>query len=498
MIPDSPFSRGFIYASAVVQTAVAPFSFIYYVYYFATEQKLFTLHSSVDTFIHYWLGCELMFYVFFQITRNRMQRILPSVAPNAKERSDLYSVCLANIDDAETWLPDWFTLSHDPASHPRFDDIGRDNVAEWLSWAFFSLPLEQVLQDDISTEELNFMIDRFEQEFHIQFDHGYNEDIVAYRINLDPVHAYHRPLAFYTLIMFLTALFGFVCQFFWGMKKFGPETRSTIWNLMDSQSYETAATVDGDGSAPQKVSYWFRDGDRAKKPVVFIHGIGAGLMCYVSFVHKLLALDAPIFCIELPFVSMHCVEDVPTMQETIRDLQNMLHRHDFEDAVFVAHSLGTAVTSWVVKYMPQSVAGVVFLDPICFMLHYKDVCSNFVYRTPKTAAQGLVKYFASTELYISYYISRHFHWFQTALYVAPTVTHHNHSYTSSIKMPDNTKVFLSEKDNIIDSNRVDTYLSHHGIDATVMKGLDHASFLFYPSWQNEMLASVNNFICQKA
>jgi hypothetical protein len=255
-----------------------------------------------------------------------------------------------------------------------------------LSWAFFSLPLENVLQDDILTEELNFMIDRFEQEFHIQFNTGYNEDVVAYRINLDPVHAYHRPLAFYTLIMFLTTLFGFACQFFWGMKKYGPETRSTIWNLMDSQPYETSA-VSSDGGAPEKVSYWYRDGDRSKKPIVFIHGIGAGLMCYVSFVHKLLTLDAPIFCIELPFVSMHCVEDVPTMQETIRDLQNMLHRHDFQNAVFVAHSLGTAVTSWVVKYMPQNVAGVIFLDPICFMLHYKDVCSNFVYRTPTTAAQ---------------------------------------------------------------------------------------------------------------
>lgn len=65
-------------------------------------------------------------------------------------------------------------------------------------------------------------------------------------------------------------------------------------------------------------------------------------------------------------------------------------------------------------------------------------------------------------------------------------------------MPENTKVFLSEKDNIIDSNRVDTYLNHHGIDATVMKGLDHASFLFHPSWQNEMLASINKFVCQKA
>jgi hypothetical protein len=131
MIPDTKIIRGLIYTSAVLQTAVAPFAFFYYIYYITSEQKLFSIHSSVDTFIHYWLGCELMFYVYFQITRSRMQRILPSVAPSAKERSDLYSVCLANIDQAETWLPDWFMLAHDASLHPQFEDIGRDNVAEW-------------------------------------------------------------------------------------------------------------------------------------------------------------------------------------------------------------------------------------------------------------------------------------------------------------------------------------------------------------------------------
>jgi hypothetical protein len=60
-------------------------------------------------------------------------------------------------------------------------------------------------------------------------------------------------------------------------------------------------------------------------------------------------------------------------------------------------------------------------------------------------------------------------------------------------MPKNTKVFLSEKDNIIDSMRVDTYLNHHGVDCTIMKGLDHASFLFYPSWQNEILEAIDQF-----
>lgn len=129
MIPDSKFTRGLIYSCAVIQTAVAPFAFFYYIYYLATDQKLFTLHSSLDTFIHYWLGCELMFYVFFQITSNRMQRILPSVAPTAKDRKDIYLLCLANIDDAESWLPGWF-MNHQQQP-PQFHEIYRDNLAEW-------------------------------------------------------------------------------------------------------------------------------------------------------------------------------------------------------------------------------------------------------------------------------------------------------------------------------------------------------------------------------
>lgn len=238
-----------------------------------------------------------------------------------------------------------------------------------LSWAFFSLPLEDVSQDDTLFEELNMMIDNFELEFHIQLPSGYNEDLRACRLNLDPVHAYHRPLAFYTAIICLTTSFDFLLQFFWGMKKHGPETRSSIWNIMEPEQQQTTYGND----SLEKVSYWFREGDRTKKPIVFIHGIGAGLMCYITFVAKLMTVDAPIFFIELPHVAMHCIEDVPTMQETIRDLQQMLNRHQFDDAVFVAHSLGTAVTSWVVKHIPQTVAGIILLDPICFMLHYKDV-----------------------------------------------------------------------------------------------------------------------------
>lgn len=64
-------------------------------------------------------------------------------------------------------------------------------------------------------------------------------------------------------------------------------------------------------------------------------------------------------------------------------------------------------------------------------------------------------------------------------------------------MPENTKVFLSEKDNIVDSLRVDTYLNHHGINSIVMKGLDHALFLLYPSWQNQIVETAHEYASQK-
>jgi pimeloyl-ACP methyl ester carboxylesterase len=70
---------------------------------------------------------------------------------------------------------------------------------------------------------------------------------------------------------------------------------------------------------------------------------------------------------------MHCVEEIPTMQETVNDIRNMLHRHEFDSVVFVGHSLGTSIISWATKFLSENVAGVVFIDPICFMLHYKDV-----------------------------------------------------------------------------------------------------------------------------
>src|SRR3954451_20248527 len=54
-----------------------------------------------------------------------------------------------------------------------------------------------------------------------------------------------------------------------------------------------------------------------KSAIVLIPGISDGLWCYVLLIRQLLRQeeDREIFIVELPYVSMRIVEDVPTMLE---------------------------------------------------------------------------------------------------------------------------------------------------------------------------------------
>ncbi|KAI8332868.1 Alpha/Beta hydrolase protein [Chlamydoabsidia padenii] len=487
MIPDHTLSRLIVRTLALCQAAITPYG----------DHGAYYLLTAI---LHFWLAAEMVFYVFFHVTQRRMQYATSLNTLTHEDRKVLVSHCIANIDDAQEWLCGWFYKDGpgQSSSRPEFEEIYMDNVIEWLSWAFFTSPMEDIMQNQDYLKEIHWMISEFQNKFQAPVTEGYNQQVHARRLNLDPIKAHHRPLLVYMVIQLANLFYGkAILQYGYGMKKYD-------------------LTHDG----KKRISYWLRDGDRNKKPIVFIHGIGAGLMCYTPFLHRLVQLDAPIFCIELPFIAMRCVEDVFTMQEIGHDIHHMLHHHHCQNAVFVAHSLGTAVASWILQHLPTIVDSVILLDPICFMLHYDDICTNFVYRIPKTASESLVKYFVSTELYISHYISRHFHWFQCALYVtdqrnsgqrsslkkkdmlpvspppSPTPTSRLTAIASetAITLPHQTKVFLSERDNIVNSPRVNAYLSNHGVNTELMSGLDHASFLIYPSWQQHIISTISDYI----
>lgn len=130
MIHDGFAVRNIIYMIAVMQTAIAPLAFVYHIYYLTTAQPLFSTHIPIiDSLLDIWLKLELIFYIYFQVTWNRMQSLLPPVKPGVKARRHLFHNTINNISDIDDWITGWFLK---PNGHPPcLQEIRRENLAEW-------------------------------------------------------------------------------------------------------------------------------------------------------------------------------------------------------------------------------------------------------------------------------------------------------------------------------------------------------------------------------
>ncbi|ORY03200.1 alpha/beta-hydrolase [Basidiobolus meristosporus CBS 931.73] len=369
-------------------------------------------------------------------------------------------------------------------------DIYRENLVAWLSWVFFTTSFETLAKDPEIVQELNEMVYLIEAEKGIKFPPGYNPKAKCIRLNIDPVNAIHRPLIFYTCVFAVDFTSKFLLSFL-GFRNFTKDEskQASFWS--ESLEFDLKAEFGGKKYA---LPYWYYDPAKSwfglssrqrstkAKPIVFIHGIGAGLGCYLMFIWKLIKLGQPVFLVELPYVSMRFIEEAPSMEELGREIEMMLEAHGFNNACFVGHSLGTIVVSWMVNHHSKRVKSAFFIDPICFLLFYPSVAYNFVYRVPKTAREHFLHFYASKELFISNFISRYFVWFHSLL------------LTDRVSIPKKTFVYLSENDLLVPTKAVAQYLNDTNVHCRVFSGLDHASFLFSPKEENEIVENIRRCV----
>lgn len=480
--------------------------------YSRLSSKFYNLSPLFQRLIIFWSALELAFYFYFVYTRQRLQATSkPAKSLTQRERSSLFWNCVQTINDIESWSEGWFYYKKDH-SHPQFKEIQRENMALWFAWAFWHEHLDIVRQTQAWADEIEWMLSSAETWFSLEFPPGLNADLQCIRLSLDPVQAYHRPLVLYVGVYVLTAVFNTVLlQWAWGFQHNDCSAAGIVWggvlsHVHDAVEYmkasllplsTTKSNTTTTTASPKRISYYYKNTTSttsAATPLVFVHGIGAGLVCYAEFVHQLSRqMNRPIFLVELPYVAMHMVDDVPSATETVSEITAMLNTFGYTKAVYISHSLGTGVSSWIMNMAPHTVAGLVMIDPICFLLHYHHVAFNFVHRIPSTLFEHLLHFMASRELYISNYISRHFQWFETIYFSQPG----NCSQAPCVPAPldmkgplANATVFLSEKDSIVGSPAVHTYLTERGVDTRIMDGLEHAMFLMNGKWKNTIIQQI--------
>lgn len=148
-----------------------------------------------------------------------------------------------------------------------------------------------------------------------------------------------------------------------------------------------------------------------KPPVLFLHGVGFGLVPYLPFIDQLMRSfpDRCIIVIEFVHVSMRLAAQTTTMDNIATSIAvGVLHKHDFKTTCVVAHSFGSFIASRLTQTYPQVVHSLALLDPVCLMTCYPQLLYTFIYKPFELAAFGrlsgiydVLRWLCSRDLFIA-------------------------------------------------------------------------------------------------
>lgn len=246
------------------------------------------------------------------------------------------------------------------------------------------------------------------------------------------------------------------------------------------------------------------DNNKDNTPIVFVHGIGVGLVMYMPLIDALLESGRPIFLPELPFVSgfrpwlgPNAVLPPAVVCST---MTAMLASHGYLKGAFCGHSYGTSWLAYMCKYAPDAVTALLFLDPICFCLHSPRLTKKFVYHKPDP---GTIAYIVRTDITVNLTIQRGFPWAWIIL------------FAEQVHVP--CSVFLSEEDALVPAQKVEEYMNSKGakvvdfkpgmsrdhfdsddMTGCVFRGHGHGDWTDYPTHTVPAITECLEVLCNRA
>ena len=364
--------------------------------------------------------------------------------PISRDLLELWTKCLTESPDGpEDFIVGWFYDA-------PLATLAREDIENWLAWGCFSATWESLVPE--SRSEVMVVLDLIEELLDHRFPLREKEQapVPCMRFSIEPFEWTHKPLAYYV-----------VCQ-------------GLLGGLGKLSLLNEGFTRHSTGVFDYWLSMPATEEARQRTPIVFVHGIGVGLVMYLSFVKALMKLDCPIVCLELPFISNSIETLVPSISEQVSSVDAICNRWGFEKAVFVGHSYGSLILSWMALHLPTRVAGLAFVDPVVMMLNLKKILFSFLYSND---GGGRISDLIGTEIHVNNALRRNFWWYRNILWA---------SDLQRQRLP--ALICLSELDTIVPSDAVRRHIEQHAekmgeenvVDSYVMQGAFHGDMLFNP------------------
>ncbi|KAK1700489.1 hypothetical protein BDP55DRAFT_743505 [Colletotrichum godetiae] len=348
----------------------------------------------VSIFIEVIAAIEILFYLLFFLPYKRYLQTYKPYTParmSRSQRARLFSKALSLVPDGEEFVRMWMLNAH-------MEDIRRENLKDWLLWALFEQDNTAGRPTKEVEDELEGYIDDTEERFGIKLRPG-RGNAEALKLAFDPVMIQHRSLLYYMVIgLFdnLMALYLLTQGY-----RYYKQSVSTFFKVFPVRFINLFPFKQ---SAASKMSYWYRPHKSAtQRPVVFIHGLGVGLIPYMFWLHTI-PKDVGILAVEmLPISSRVTTWPLPSTPELCEMVAKCVaqqrasqpapgvgERGVWDDFVLIGNSYGTLLMGQLLQradFAPR-VAASILIDPVSLLLHLPDVAFNFTRREPTPSIRG--------------------------------------------------------------------------------------------------------------
>lgn len=400
-------------------------------------------HCALPVF----LAAEALFVLYYLYKLREFNKQPAPHEPQGYDGWEAFTKFVANRKEISRYmsikncLSDWF-------GGAPFDHIKRGNMAELTSYGFFFRSVEQMNAAGLG-DLPEKMVVGFEESWGLSFSPGYNPDLRFNAHLWQPVRCFYRPLTFY-LTMELLSLMKHLAMLAMGYQCFRVDGQ---WHYIHGRDMLQAGTT----------------------PLLFLHGVGAGLFPYVMFLARLVATGRPVIAIDCPHLSMRLCSTVPTIDSVVKATIAMMDAHNVPKVALVGHSYGTFMCSRMVQLHCNRLECVTLIDPVCCCCFTGKLIRNFVGASPSTLTR-VPTWFVARELHAAASVSRNFFWTQLNLW--------------GDQFHPKTLVVLSGGDDLVASEEVRTMVQHETTAQILFHPThSHAEFLVDFDWQDDLLTA---------
>jgi pimeloyl-ACP methyl ester carboxylesterase len=220
-------------------------------------------------------------------------------------------------------------------------------------------------------------------------------------------------------------------------------------------------------SPAKQLSYWLRPHtSKTRLPVLFIHGIGVGLIPNIDLLRDLdLALNCDnkhdgqvsVMAVEILQISSRLTHVIPKRSDYLDQLTQVLDTHHFERFVLASRSYGSVLSTCLLTHEPLAsrVTSTLLIDPITILLHMPDVAYNFTARPPKHVKEWQLSFFGAKDPGVAYTLGRQFFWSENILWYD--------RISELIKHGTNITASLGGQDVIVNTRAIRNYLTKHTV-----------------------------------